>query len=1552
MHDDEIRSSVQMRRMVAEEVALHPLGAVDRIVWSQQQIDSLSEDLRRSRAELKSATVEKGSIARSLDTARVEIQRLQGEVAADPHCGVSAEAPLVGARPSAPSTSRLPSHDMNAATAQPAQVTVEDLVELLDRAPSPEALEAALSRLWFESGSLSSGLDLLERHADLASAMTDRGCRLAARFRGTAALSDRLPRLVPPASQGAAYLVERGRVMYCAHSTPIFESNGYSVRTGGLVAGLRTVGADVFVVARSGYPWDVESIAEKPRQRKRKEHQLDGIRYVHRPEGNLSASRPDVYIGIAADAFVREARLQRPELIHAASNYLTALPALIAARRLGIPFVYEVRGLWEITEASGKPGWEATERYAWQAEMEAFVASHADAVLAITEETRAELVRRGVDGSKIELLPNGVDPDALLPIPRDAAYAAAHKISTTDPVIGFAGSVVEYEGLDDLLAASAILRTRGVAFQVAVAGSGSALPGLRKGVLSAGLSGQVRLLGNRPQEEIARFLSCMDIIACPRKSLPVTEMVSPLKPLEAFAASKPVVLSDVSPHRELVGSSTQRGLLYTAGDPEALADALQRLIEDAELRTAKGRAGRLWVVDERQWRVLGETVRAAHQRAARAATDTASPSRPLSDLVIGLIADEFTTRTLERASRVVALDPGVFDQQLGEESPDLVLIESAWNGNGGLWHRGIGNYSEEEDRPLADLLARCRELGIPTLFWNKEDPVHIERFLHTGRRVDHVFTTDADMIGRYLGEGPGACPSEVTTASSMPFYADPAVHNPLPSHRPYESSAAFAGTYYGERYAQRSQQLERMLRAAQEAVADGLVIYDRQLAEPDSPYRFPPEFTGSVRGALPYDEVLASYKSHAVSLNVNSVAGSPTMFSRRVVEIAASGGVVLSDSSRGIAETLGELIPQTNSELLWKMYLRAWTADAEAHRAEAWNQMRSVLRSHTVQTALVLMARTAGIPVHGFTPPTWGCDLTEANASSVLAQSIRPAIVRVADPESRLAQEAQRAGLSTAGADVEIARLVDWWAVPPAAARRTWAEDMLSATRWGAWSLLLSRPGGIGRGDDRVLARPGVLPDDLEGLMTRIDRGLPATLEQGRALSLGAALDALCLTMADTAADAVQEDAEHALRREGRSERVLIAGHDLKFAATWIEHLRSQGRDVVLDEWSSHVDHDEARSLQLLAQADVVFCEWGLGNAVWYSHRVRPEQKLVVRVHAQELRRHYLRGIKHAAVDRFVFVGALMREAAVQSHGVPREKTCVIPNMVDSSSLDLPKTPEAEFTVGLVGLVPQAKRLDRAVELMDLLIAQDPRWTLRVRGRTPADFPWMADRPEEMAWYEDCYRRIDQLNQKAGREVVVFDAHGDDMDQWFRGVGYAISVSDLESFHLTLPDGAASGACPVSLAWPGADRIYPRDWLVASVAEMAQRILRLRTDDRVREDLAREAGTFVDGRMKGSVVHSALDRVLDEHPAPPVRAGDLFSALDEDRRREHELAEDQAELESRMKAARREAQELKAALRRREQALAIMTAQRDAMRASIGGRIQRRYWKARQRLRR
>ncbi|MFC5379510.1 glycosyltransferase [Aquipuribacter nitratireducens] len=1232
---------------------------------------------------------------------------------------------------------------------------------------------------------------------------------------------------VPPRQHAALYSPRRDAVVYVAYSAPPHLSNGYAQRTGGLTSALAGLGRDVRVVTRPGFPWDeVEGVGRA----ERRVVPLDGATLVLTPGADRQRDQFLEYLAVSADLVAREARAHRAGVVHAASNYTTGLAGLIAARRLGVPFVYEVRGLWEVTGASANPGYADSEMFRLQRDLEALCAREADHVLAITEQVKDELVRRGVDADRISLAPNSVDVDDYAPLDRVDLGPTGVDLPPGVPVVGYAGSFVQYEGLDVLLDAVALLRERGVPLHLLLVGDGKEGPRLRERTAALGLQGHVTFTGRVDHVQARRLMHLFDVVAVPRRSLAVTELVSALKPLEALATARPLVVTSVAPHVVYTQDGTT-GSLAAPDDAGSLADALEPYLRDGTLRAETGRRGRAWVVEHRSWQSTAARVAAVHDALVTVGTG-AQPGRPLADLRVGLVADRFTTDTFGAEVQPVRLVPGDTGDVL--DGLDLLLVESAWEGNGGAWTKLVGCYEDTGLDRLAELVEACRERGVPTVFWNKEDPVHYRRFAPAAALFDHVLTTDATMIRRYMRE-PGTLNR---TVSSLPFAAQPLLHRPVAT-QPLDSFVAYAGTYYGDRYPDRSAELDDLLDAAAEV---GLTVYDRQLLHPDSPYHFPERFSGAVRGGLPYDAMVEAYRHHPVHLNVNSVTDSPTMFSRRVVEIAASGAAVLSGRGRGVVETLGDDFPVVADRTEAAAVLHRWHDEPHERLVDALAMFRAVHRAHLVGHRLAHVARTVGLAVEGPAAPP--CTLVvdrvdTAVVEAVLRQTVHPTALATPAPDPTVAQVAAMSGIRLVAPDeapADAARL-EAGADDVLTWPETLVEDVLHVAR------------AVGR-DVVVDRRPVTRTTPLV-----VDPASPA----GEGLGLGPdGADALAaptgprlLVPGDERSPVVLHHATPAprdrLEVRPRPHRVLVAGHDLKFAEPLLARLRAEGHEVLEDRWQGHNQHDAARSEELLGQADVVLCEWLLGNAAWYSRRVRPGQRLVGRLHAQELRSNLLAAVRLDRFDDVMFVGPHVRDVVTLRLGLDAARTSVVPNYVDVAALRLDKTPEAARTIGFVGMTPRAKRLDLALDVVAGIRERGHDVVLRVRGKRPEDYPWMKDRPDELAWYEGQLARLTEDPRLAG--AVHLDGFGE-MPQWYRQVGFVLSTSDHESFHLTVADGAASGAVPLLLAWPGADRVYPPSWVSASVDALVDRAVGVLEDDtaaaRAREGYRRTAAQLFD----------------------------------------------------------------------------------------------------------
>lgn len=293
--------------------------------------------------------------------------------------------------------------------------------------------------------------------------------------------------------------------------------------------------------------------------------------------------------------------------------------------------------------------------------------------------------------------------------------------------------------------------------------------------------------------------------------------------------------------------------------------------------------------------------------------------------------------------------------------------------------------------------------------------------------------------------------------------------------------------------------------------------------------------------------------------------------------------------------------------------------------------------------------------------------------------------------------------------------------------------------------------------------------------------------------------------------------------RAARPLRLAVAGHDLKFAWTMIRHLESvPGLEVRIDKWSTLTDHDPVTSLEVAEWADVVLCEWAGHNAVWYSRHKRAGQRILVRFHRFEIDRPWLTDIRIDAVDAVVCVSEHTARSVTERTGWPREKVVVIPNVVDVHQLDRPKLPGAAFHLGLIGIVPSLKRVDLALDVLEALRRRDERFLLRIKSRMPWEYAWVWRQRSEREHYTGIFRRI--ATSPWLRDAVVFDEAGPDVAAYLRTVGFVLSTSDLESFHLAPAEGMASRAVPAFRCRAGVAEIFPDRWIHPDAPAMADAI--------------------------------------------------------------------------------------------------------------------------------
>ena len=386
------------------------------------------------------------------------------------------------------------------------------------------------------------------------------------------------------------------------HGLPMH--SGYTFRTRAIVKAQQSLGWDVRCLTGPRHSAPGPAFEE-----------VDGIVF-HRTPSPPSARAP---IGEWREVAAMRARIEalvrewRPDILHAHSPVLTALAAQPVARRYGLPLVYEIRAFWEDAAVGNGTGREGSLRYRATRWLETRAARRADAVAVICEGLRGDLIARGIPGDKLFVSPNGVDM-ALFgdPIATDPAFARQIGLEGAE-VIGFIGSFYDYEGLDDLIAAMPRLIARRPAAHLLLVGGGPMEAALKAQAAASSAAGRIHFTGRVPHQEVERYYALVDVLAYPRKAMRLTELVTPLKPLEAMAQLKLVAASNVGGHRELIEDGVT-GTLFAPDDPDALADALAGLLEDRAIWPQRRAAARAFVERERNWSSNISRYRPVYQR--------------------------------------------------------------------------------------------------------------------------------------------------------------------------------------------------------------------------------------------------------------------------------------------------------------------------------------------------------------------------------------------------------------------------------------------------------------------------------------------------------------------------------------------------------------------------------------------------------------------------------------------------------------------------------------------------------------------------------------------------------------------------------------------------------------------------------------------------------------------------------------------------------------------------------------------------------------------------
>lgn len=310
--------------------------------------------------------------------------------------------------------------------------------------------------------------------------------------------------------------------------------------------------------------------------------------------------------------------------------------------------------------------------------------------------------------------------------------------------------------------------------------------------------------------------------------------------------------------------------------------------------------------------------------------------------------------------------------------------------------------------------------------------------------------------------------------------------------------------------------------------------------------------------------------------------------------------------------------------------------------------------------------------------------------------------------------------------------------------------------------------------------------------------------------------------------DAIKND-QYDICMELIKPRLLIAGYDLKFIIPAIPFLEKY-YVIKVDEWTGHEIHDIEKSKELLKWADIIWCEWLLGNAVWYANNKLSHQKLVVRVHRFELTTKYINLLDYSKVDILFAVSVYFYEKIIEKTGISRSKVRLLPNYLILDNYNKYDDAEKVYNIGMIGILPSKKGFYKSLEILKLLLNEDKRFKLHIYGKTPKDIPWIMNDKKEIDYYSKCDDFIES-NQLI--DNIIY--HGwCDIPKEVGKIGYILSLSEneelFESFHLAPAEAFAAGNIGLFLPWRGVEYIYPKEYIFNNFNEIVEYISETNND--------------------------------------------------------------------------------------------------------------------------
>lgn len=393
-------------------------------------------------------------------------------------------------------------------------------------------------------------------------------------------------------------------IVYALNDSLPEVNNGYAVRSHHIASAVQTNDIAIYPVTRLGFPFESRITPFYSNTI------IDTVEYfrLHDKRYFQHNTPTSIYIRHYTSKLLQFSMDRKATIIHGVSNYVNGLAAINVAKILNLPSIYEVRGFWELTEASRDPHFKHSISFQIQKKMECQACMDATSVIALSEIIKEELIRRGIEKKKIYVVPNDVDTDKLKPITKDQTLLSQFGWERKC-IVGFIGSVVDYEGLTLLVqAAEKIHQTGNDNIRYLIVGDGNDLENLKREVAKKSLSNLFAFTGRVPYEEVEQYYSIIDVACYPRLNWEVCAIVSPKKPFEAMAYGIPVISSSVHANSYFIEDGVT-GLIHRYEEVDAIVEKIDLLHRESALREKISKNARAWVVEHRDSKITGSLMK-------------------------------------------------------------------------------------------------------------------------------------------------------------------------------------------------------------------------------------------------------------------------------------------------------------------------------------------------------------------------------------------------------------------------------------------------------------------------------------------------------------------------------------------------------------------------------------------------------------------------------------------------------------------------------------------------------------------------------------------------------------------------------------------------------------------------------------------------------------------------------------------------------------------------------------------------------------------------------